>query len=251
MAINWPEATDAAPIRAEASAEDGGGATFLPREEWAIRGPRAAWPAWGGLPGEESRDAPLRHRRSRRSRPSARSRNRRGRSGAVDGQERRERAATSRRFQRNKSDHYTGINSFPVAANGSTTPFVRNHVKTHQNPVHIRLRGVRDRSAQPDEGAFSRPFPSVDLNSFAVVNFRGWTARRALRTFWLVELRAAELFGASKLHKTEPSSEPSIDAAAAASIPKHPPESDFATCYSARRGKTAGTAIPHEITSFP
>src|SRR5208283_4478732 len=90
MAIDRPEATDAAPIRAGASAEDGGGATFLPREEWAIRGPRAAWPAWGGLPGEESRDAPLRHRRSRRSRPPARSRNRRGRSGAVDGQERRE-----------------------------------------------------------------------------------------------------------------------------------------------------------------
>jgi hypothetical protein len=41
MAIDRPEATDAAPIRAEASAEDGAETTFLPREEWAIRGPRA------------------------------------------------------------------------------------------------------------------------------------------------------------------------------------------------------------------
>ena len=43
------------------AAEDGGGETFLPREEWAE--PR----------GRKSRPPPLRHRRSRRSRPSARS----------------------------------------------------------------------------------------------------------------------------------------------------------------------------------
>src|SRR5579883_2588967 len=53
-------------LAGRSAAEDGGRETFLFREEWA-------------QPGEESRPAPLRHRRSRRSRPAARSAHQRGR----------------------------------------------------------------------------------------------------------------------------------------------------------------------------
>src|SRR5437763_15484424 len=49
------------PLAGRSTAEDGGGETFLPREEWAK--PR----------GRKSIRPPLRHRRSRRSRPPARS----------------------------------------------------------------------------------------------------------------------------------------------------------------------------------
>src|ERR1700730_15409241 len=72
------------------AAEDGGGETFLAREEWANRGPRAPFGAGGRAPGENGGPGarlgawgraqgkkvsppPLRFRRSRRSRPSARS----------------------------------------------------------------------------------------------------------------------------------------------------------------------------------
>jgi hypothetical protein len=49
------------------------GHAFLPREEWANRGPRRAFPAGWRAQGKKVDPAPLRLRRSRRSRPSARS----------------------------------------------------------------------------------------------------------------------------------------------------------------------------------
>jgi hypothetical protein len=61
MAIGRPEAIDAAPARGRSTAEDGGGETFLPREEWAL------------AQGKKVDPTPLRLRRSRRSRPLARS----------------------------------------------------------------------------------------------------------------------------------------------------------------------------------
>lgn len=68
MAIGWPEAIGAAPARRP---KRSGG--WQPGDFVVSRG-MPAQPA-----GEESRSAPLRHRRSRRSRPSARSAHRRGR----------------------------------------------------------------------------------------------------------------------------------------------------------------------------
>src|SRR5216683_5944117 len=53
------------------TAEDGGGETFLAREEWAPPGPRACGVA---SPGEESLAAAIAARRSRLCRPAARSR---------------------------------------------------------------------------------------------------------------------------------------------------------------------------------
>jgi hypothetical protein len=55
------------------AAEDGGDETFLPREEWANRGPRAGLRAVWQAQGKKVSPQPLRFRRSRRSRPSARS----------------------------------------------------------------------------------------------------------------------------------------------------------------------------------
>ena len=53
MAICRPKAIDDAPSLGRSAAEDGGGETFLLREEWANRGPRAL--ARGvARPGEES-----------------------------------------------------------------------------------------------------------------------------------------------------------------------------------------------------
>ena len=53
MAIERPRAIDDAPISGRSAAEDAGGETFLLREEWANRGPRAL--ARGvASPGEES-----------------------------------------------------------------------------------------------------------------------------------------------------------------------------------------------------
>ena len=68
MAIDWPEAIGAAPA---CRPERSGG--WRPGDFLVSRG----MPAKPG--GEESRSAPLRHRRSRRSRPSARSAHQRGR----------------------------------------------------------------------------------------------------------------------------------------------------------------------------
>src|SRR5258708_2162897 len=61
MAIGEPEAIDDASLAGRSAAEDGGGETFLPREEWA------------SAQGKKVDPTPLRLRRSRRSRPSARS----------------------------------------------------------------------------------------------------------------------------------------------------------------------------------
>src|SRR6202790_4388989 len=61
MAIGKPEAIDDARLEGRSAAEDGGGESFLPREEWA------------SAQGKKVSPAPLRLRRSRRSRPSARS----------------------------------------------------------------------------------------------------------------------------------------------------------------------------------
>ena len=53
MAICRPKTIDDAPSLGRSVAEDGGGETFLAREEWANRGPRAL--ARGvASPGEES-----------------------------------------------------------------------------------------------------------------------------------------------------------------------------------------------------
>jgi hypothetical protein len=61
IAIGRPEAIDDAPLAGRSTAEDGGGESFLSREEWAsARGKKVSPP-------------PLRLRRSRRSRRSARS----------------------------------------------------------------------------------------------------------------------------------------------------------------------------------
>jgi hypothetical protein len=65
MAIKRPQAIDDAPAGPERS----GGwrqETFLPREEWASRSPRALFLARGASPGEESRAAAVAARRSRR-----------------------------------------------------------------------------------------------------------------------------------------------------------------------------------------
>src|SRR5215470_15255035 len=53
MAICRPKAIDDAPSSGRSAAEDGGGETFLPREEWANRGPRALSRGVAS-PGEES-----------------------------------------------------------------------------------------------------------------------------------------------------------------------------------------------------
>ena len=60
-------------LAGRSAAEDGEGETFLPREEWANRGPRRACPAGWSAQGKKVEPASLRLRRSRRSRPSARS----------------------------------------------------------------------------------------------------------------------------------------------------------------------------------
>src|ERR1700727_2468089 len=62
MAICRPEAIDDAPLAGRSTAEDGGGESFLPREECRLR-----------RQGKKVSPTPLRLRRSRRSRPSARS----------------------------------------------------------------------------------------------------------------------------------------------------------------------------------
>ncbi len=59
MAIVCRRRSTPHPFAGRSAAEDGGGATFLPREEWAKPGKKVAPP-------------PLRLRRSRRSRPTAR-----------------------------------------------------------------------------------------------------------------------------------------------------------------------------------
>src|SRR5262249_13332136 len=61
MAIGKPEAIDDAPLVGRNAAEDGGGESFLPREEWA------------SAQGKKVSPPPLRLRRSRRSRRLARS----------------------------------------------------------------------------------------------------------------------------------------------------------------------------------
>src|SRR6266851_5181765 len=61
------------PLAGRSAAEDGGGGTFLPREEWANRGPHGACPVGWKAQGKKVSPALLRLRRSRRSRPSARS----------------------------------------------------------------------------------------------------------------------------------------------------------------------------------
>src|SRR5579863_9494655 len=61
MAIGKPKAIDDAPLAGRSAAEDGGGESFLLREEWA------------SAQGTKVDPPPLRLRRSRRSRPSARS----------------------------------------------------------------------------------------------------------------------------------------------------------------------------------
>src|SRR5580658_4350581 len=61
MAIGEPEAIDDAPLAGRSAAEDGGGESFLLREEWA------------SAQGKKVDPTPLRLRRSRRSRPSVRS----------------------------------------------------------------------------------------------------------------------------------------------------------------------------------
>ena len=88
MAMDRPEATDAAPLRAEASAEDGEEAAFLSREEWAIRGPMRLGPR--GVVSQGKKVATRRCGIGGRgdSRPSAKSRNRRGRSDAGNGRKR-------------------------------------------------------------------------------------------------------------------------------------------------------------------
>jgi hypothetical protein len=53
MAICRPKAIDDAPISGQSAAEDGGVETFLSREEWANRGPRA-FERGAANPGEES-----------------------------------------------------------------------------------------------------------------------------------------------------------------------------------------------------
>ena len=68
---------------AAAPAKDGSQATFLVRARNGGSGVPARRAVWGGRPGEESRSAPLRHRRSRRSRRLARSTHRRGRFSAL------------------------------------------------------------------------------------------------------------------------------------------------------------------------
>ena len=68
---------------AAAPAKDGSQATFLVRARNGRSGVPARRAVWGGRPGEESRSAPLRHRRSRRSRRLARSTHRRGRFSAL------------------------------------------------------------------------------------------------------------------------------------------------------------------------
>jgi len=58
MAICRPKVIAAAPTSGRSAAEDGSGETFLAREEWANRGPRAL--ARGvASPGEESRAAAI------------------------------------------------------------------------------------------------------------------------------------------------------------------------------------------------
>jgi hypothetical protein len=66
MAIVEPGAVDDAARRARSAAEDGGRATFLAREEWAL------------AQGKKVERPPLRLRRPRQSRPSARSGHKRG-----------------------------------------------------------------------------------------------------------------------------------------------------------------------------
>src|ERR1700722_14668035 len=61
MPIGKPKGIDDAPLAGRSAAEDGGGESFLPREEWA------------SAQGKKVDPPPLRLRRSRRSRPSARS----------------------------------------------------------------------------------------------------------------------------------------------------------------------------------
>jgi hypothetical protein len=61
MAIGKPKAIDDAPLVGRSAAQDGGGESFLPREEWA------------SAQGKKVDPTPLRLRRARRSRPSARS----------------------------------------------------------------------------------------------------------------------------------------------------------------------------------
>src|SRR5215469_2667877 len=58
MAICRPKAIDDAPSSGRSVAEDGGGETFLPREEWANRGPRALMRGVAS-PGEESLSAAI------------------------------------------------------------------------------------------------------------------------------------------------------------------------------------------------
>ena len=77
MAIDRPRTIDDAPAgrppQGRSAAEDVGGETFLPREEWANRGPRGACPVGWKAQGKKVDPTALRLRRSRRSRSSARS----------------------------------------------------------------------------------------------------------------------------------------------------------------------------------
>ena len=83
MAIGRPGTIDDAPAvgvpsrpdgaQGRSAAEDDGGETFLPREEWANRGPRGACPVGWKAQGKKVDPTALRLRRSRRSRSSARS----------------------------------------------------------------------------------------------------------------------------------------------------------------------------------
>jgi hypothetical protein len=61
MAIGKPEAIDDAPLSGRSAAEDGGGESFLPREEWV------------SARGKKVDPTPLRLKRSRRSHLSAKS----------------------------------------------------------------------------------------------------------------------------------------------------------------------------------
>src|SRR6266481_372434 len=49
------------PLAGRSAAEDGGGETFLPREEWANRGPRATCRAGWQAQGKKVSPPPLRH----------------------------------------------------------------------------------------------------------------------------------------------------------------------------------------------
>src|SRR6202790_3651747 len=73
MAIGRPEALDDAPARGPERSGGWRRGTFLPREEWANRGPHGACPVGWKAQGKKVSPALLRLRRSRRSRPSAKS----------------------------------------------------------------------------------------------------------------------------------------------------------------------------------